>query len=70
VLVEPVVESPGYERRAWLSVLAKARADEVRAAWEALSERPDYQALRAPEVGLCWSVAAWAAWAMRSIWAR
>jgi alpha-D-ribose 1-methylphosphonate 5-triphosphate synthase subunit PhnG len=52
VLVDPVVEPPRYARREWLSVLAKASADEVASAWEALSERPDYQALRAPEVGL------------------
>jgi alpha-D-ribose 1-methylphosphonate 5-triphosphate synthase subunit PhnG len=52
VLVDPVVEPPRYERREWLSVLAKARADEVLSAWNALDERPDFQALRAPEVGL------------------
>ena len=52
MLVDPVVEPPRYERKDWLSVLAKARAGEVASAWSALSERPDYQALRAPEVGL------------------
>jgi alpha-D-ribose 1-methylphosphonate 5-triphosphate synthase subunit PhnG len=52
VLGDPVVETPRYERREWLSVLAKARADEVASAWTALDERPDYSALRAPEVGL------------------
>jgi len=52
VLVDPVVEPPRYERRQWLSVLAKARADEVASAWDALDERPEYRALRAPEVGL------------------
>jgi alpha-D-ribose 1-methylphosphonate 5-triphosphate synthase subunit PhnG len=52
VLADPVVETPRYERRQWLSVLAKARVDEVTSAWDALGERPDYQALRAPEVGL------------------
>jgi alpha-D-ribose 1-methylphosphonate 5-triphosphate synthase subunit PhnG len=52
VLSDPVVESPRYGRREWLSVLAKARAEEVISAWKALDERPAYQALRAPEVGL------------------
>ncbi len=52
MLGDPVVETPRYERREWLSVLAKARADEVASAWTALDERPDYSALRAPEVGL------------------
>ena len=52
MLAEPVVESPRYERSQWLSVLAKARVDEVTSAWDALGERPGYQALRAPEVGL------------------
>ena len=50
--VDRVVESPRYERRGWLSVLAKARADEVASAWDALGDRPDYRALRAPEGGL------------------
>jgi alpha-D-ribose 1-methylphosphonate 5-triphosphate synthase subunit PhnG len=52
VNIEPVVAPPRYERKQWLSILAKARADEVISAWEALSERVGYQALRAPEVGL------------------
>lgn len=52
MLVDPVVEPPRYERREWLSVLAKARAEEVLSVWDALEARPDYQALRAPEVGL------------------
>jgi alpha-D-ribose 1-methylphosphonate 5-triphosphate synthase subunit PhnG len=52
VLSGPVVEPPRYGRKEWLSVLAKARADEVLSAWKALDERPAYQALRAPEVGL------------------
>lgn len=50
--VEPVVESPALGRREWLSVLAKARPEEVAQAWEALDERPDYSALRTPELGL------------------
>ena len=52
MLVDPVVEPPRYERRQWLSVLAKAGADEVVSAWNALDRRPNYQPLRAPEVGL------------------
>ncbi len=52
MLADPVVESPRYERREWLSVLAKAPAQEVLSAWDALGERPDYHALRSPELGL------------------
>lgn len=51
-MVDPVVESPRYGRKEWLSVLAKAASAEVVAAWEALETRPDYRALRAPELGL------------------
>jgi alpha-D-ribose 1-methylphosphonate 5-triphosphate synthase subunit PhnG len=51
-MTEPVVEPRGGERRAWLSVLAKARAAELTDAWEALAARPGYRALRAPEMGL------------------
>jgi alpha-D-ribose 1-methylphosphonate 5-triphosphate synthase subunit PhnG len=40
------------ERQRWLSVLAKAPAHEVIGAWEALTERPVFQALRAPENGM------------------
>ena len=52
MLADPVVESPRYAREEWLSVLAKARVDEMMSAWSTLDERPAYQALRAPEVGL------------------
>ncbi len=52
MLADPVVEPHRYERKEWLSVLAKAHAGEVAAAWNALGERPNYQALRSPEVGL------------------
>jgi alpha-D-ribose 1-methylphosphonate 5-triphosphate synthase subunit PhnG len=52
VPVDTVVEQAGYERRDWLSILAKARPAEVAEAWDALDERPAYQALRAPEIGL------------------
>ncbi|WP_374569893.1 phosphonate C-P lyase system protein PhnG [Phenylobacterium sp.] len=50
--VEPVVDAKQMDRRRWLSILAKARAEEVSAAWDALEERPAYSALRAPELGL------------------
>jgi alpha-D-ribose 1-methylphosphonate 5-triphosphate synthase subunit PhnG len=52
VVTEPVVEPRRYERKEWLSVLAKARSAELVAAWEALEARPGYRALRAPELGL------------------
>ena len=48
---EAVVETT-VERRRWLSVLAKAKAGEVIAAWEGLAERPAFRALRAPEIGM------------------
>lgn len=49
--VEPVVEG-APDRKRWLSILAKAPSTEVIAAWDGLSERPSYQALRAPEIGM------------------
>ena len=49
--VEAVEEGIAARRR-WLSILAKAPAGEVIAAWEALPERPGYQRLRAPELGM------------------
>ncbi|WP_309645561.1 phosphonate C-P lyase system protein PhnG [Phenylobacterium sp.] len=48
---QSVVEAPA-ERRRWLSILAKAPAGEVSAAWDDLAERPGYRALRAPEIGM------------------
>jgi len=48
---EAVVETTA-ERRRWLSVLAKAKAGEVIAAWESLAARPTFRALRAPEIGM------------------
>lgn len=39
-------------RRRWLSVLAKARLEELEAAWQGLGERPLYEWLRRPEVGM------------------
>ncbi len=43
---------PSPERRAWLSVLAKAAPKDVFAAWEAIAELPGYGTLRAPEIGM------------------
>jgi alpha-D-ribose 1-methylphosphonate 5-triphosphate synthase subunit PhnG len=39
-------------RQAWMAVLAKAGADEIEAAWEAVEPKPDYVFLRRPEPGL------------------
>lgn len=39
-------------RRRWMSVLAKARLDELESAWAELVEQPAYDWLRAPEVGM------------------
>ena len=50
--VDSVVESPRSGRQEWLSVLAKARPDELLAAWDSLEMRPSYSALRQPELGL------------------
>jgi len=40
------------DRRRWLSVLAKAPAQDVIFAWEALPDRPAFTALRPPENGM------------------
>ena len=39
-------------RQRWMGVLAKARPDELEAAWAKLDVKPDYTWLRRPEVGL------------------
>lgn len=39
-------------RRHWMGVLAKAPEMELETAWERLAEKPAYQLLRGPEVGL------------------
>ena len=39
-------------RRSWLAVLAKARVDELEAAWDALADKPRYRVLRRAETGL------------------
>jgi alpha-D-ribose 1-methylphosphonate 5-triphosphate synthase subunit PhnG len=48
---EAVVEG-ATERRRWLSILAKAPAKEVIAAWDGLAQPPAFKALRAPEIGM------------------
>jgi alpha-D-ribose 1-methylphosphonate 5-triphosphate synthase subunit PhnG len=40
------------ERQRWMGVLARARRSELEEAWKALKERPAYEWLRQPEVGL------------------
>ena len=51
MVVNPVVEA-AQERRRWLSILAKAQPGEVLSAWEDLEARPEYRALRSPEIGM------------------
>ena len=40
------------ERRRWMSVLAKARLAELEEAWETLADKPTYDWLRRPEIGM------------------
>lgn len=40
------------ERQRWLGILARARTDELEAAWNGLADRPGWHHLRRPEVGL------------------
>lgn len=39
-------------RRRWMSVLAKARLAELESAWDGLAEKPAYDWLRQPEIGM------------------
>lgn len=48
----PTVVHAHPERRRWISVLAKAPAGEVLAAWARLADPPVYRTLRAPEIGM------------------
>jgi alpha-D-ribose 1-methylphosphonate 5-triphosphate synthase subunit PhnG len=48
----PTVVEGSWERRRWLSTLAKAPASQVVSAWDELAEPPAYRALRAPEIGM------------------
>ncbi|MBT9445648.1 MAG: phosphonate C-P lyase system protein PhnG [Hyphomonadaceae bacterium] len=49
---QKVVGSNALDRRQWLSVLAKAPAQEIKAAWARLECAPDGVELRAPETGM------------------
>ena len=40
------------QRRRWMSVLAKARPEDLEAAWDRLADKPVYEWLRKPEVGM------------------
>lgn len=39
-------------RRRWMSVLAKARLAELESAWDGLADKPSYDWLRQPEIGM------------------
>jgi alpha-D-ribose 1-methylphosphonate 5-triphosphate synthase subunit PhnG len=39
-------------RARWMGVLARATRSELEAVWKSLPERPDYELLRRPEIGL------------------
>ena len=46
-------EGPGQTaRRRWLSVLAKAKLTELEDHWQDLPDKPDFEWLRRPEVGM------------------
>jgi alpha-D-ribose 1-methylphosphonate 5-triphosphate synthase subunit PhnG len=40
------------DRRRWMSVLAKARPAELESAWDGLADKPAYDWLRQPEIGM------------------
>ncbi|GAB4367872.1 MAG: phosphonate C-P lyase system protein PhnG [Kiloniellaceae bacterium] len=44
--------APEAARRRWMSVLAKAELSDLEHAWEGLAEKPAYDWLRRPEVGM------------------
>ncbi len=44
--------APEAPRRRWMSVLAKAETAELECAWDGLQEKPAYDWLRRPEVGM------------------
>jgi alpha-D-ribose 1-methylphosphonate 5-triphosphate synthase subunit PhnG len=57
--MEPILEDAGKQpgpqqaaRRRWMSVLAKARLDELENAWDGLADKPAYDWLRQPEIGM------------------
>lgn len=45
-------ESPNAARQHWMSVLAKAKTEEIVEAWGEIGQRPKYAAIRNPELGL------------------
>lgn len=58
------------DRKAWMSLLAKAPAGRVAALLEAAFDRPGFTWLRAPEIGSTMVRAGPARRARRSIWAK
>ena len=50
--MNPESSSEDNDRRWALAVLAGAGIDELRAAWSALPEKPEFETLRRPEIGL------------------
>jgi len=44
--------APETRRRRWMSVLAKAELSELESAWDGLKDKPAYDWLRQPEVGM------------------
>lgn len=55
-VASPAAESqtdPGQSaRQRWMSVLAKAQLSELEGTWEGLPEKPGFDWLRAPEIGM------------------
>ena len=39
------------DRKSWMSVLAKSRANDVDRLWAAIQDQPSFKMLRAPEIG-------------------
>ena len=49
----PATEATGLPaRQSWMAALAKARPEQLQAAWEKLGDPPPYRFLRPPETGL------------------
>jgi alpha-D-ribose 1-methylphosphonate 5-triphosphate synthase subunit PhnG len=52
-MIETREEPAGQKARArWMSILARATRGELEQAWAGLSDRPAYELLRRPEIGL------------------
>lgn len=56
-------------RQRWMSVLARADADMLQKHWQKLALVPQYQSVRAPEIGLAQVRARMGGQATPSIWA-